>query len=516
MALADSLGQVFNLPNPTQQMRGVGSGRGAGRGSSVEMNDEYFGLNKGPEGLQYTDQVDQQSRQVFQRWNDLRNFAQSMWSMYGIDVTRPDGRPESVAVNQAFNQERANIQYEIDKLKESGEMAQQLNPMFAAGTITPTNQYGQAALATQLPQEAYAFTGLTEPSEKVISSLSKSFERGSDYNKAVSQGQAYVQSLRAAGRNREADDVEKALMPSVDVHYDSGSGSGDKTKASTAEFLKRLSGVVAGAANYKTSDVYNDPSTGQPLATTKEFNDAFEGTDRKTGKEVKGIIQEILKNPTTGQVYLKMSTQDDLIPVSGSELMYGISKANPKYPSVDKLTNFLGEFGGSDNVGELMPEYFLDKSAVKKAQENKARIDQESVGIAATDEQIRQSIQGSYQGSGWTRWAQPNAVSPPLSKLNNTSVEFQRDNEGLIVINNEADIKAKLKANGYSPEETNKMMKMAKTEEGLFKFLKQFGAAAPQAKKTIKRADLAAKAAASGYTPEEYEQLLIQRGIQIE
>lgn len=477
MALVDSLSQVFNLPNPTQRAMSGGAGRGGNRGSGSDtMNDDYFGVGKIPEGLQYTDQVDQQSRLVFQRWNDLRNFAQSMWSMYQIDVTRPDGRPESVAANQAFNQERANIQYEIDKLKESGKMANQLNPMFAAGTVAPTAQYGQAPLATQLPQEAYTPTGLTEPSEKVIGTLSKPFERREDYNRAVAQGKAYVQSLRAQGRNREADDVEKALMPSVDVHYESGSGgsAADRSKASVAEYLKRLSGVIAGAANYKTSEVYNDPSTGQPLASTKEFNDAFEGVDRKSGREAKGIIEEILKNPTTGQLYLKLSTQQDLMPVSGSELMYGISKANPKYPGVDKLTSFLGEFGGTDNVGELQPEYFLDQSAVKKAKDNAQRITKESVGIAAADAELRKAIGQSYQGSAWTRWMNSNTETPPIERLGGLKIEFQRNNEGDVVIQNESSVRSRMKALGLAPAEIQQELKQIKTEEGLFNFLKKY------------------------------------------
>lgn len=480
MALADSLSQVFNLPDSQRIVASGGGGsRRAGVGSQPDYDEKYYGFGQAPEGLQYTDQVDNISQQIFQRWNDLKNFAYSMQSMYGIDVTRPDGRPEAVAANQAFNQERANIQYEIDKLKESGKMAQQLNPMFAAGTVTPTAGYGQAPLATQLPQEAYAFTGLTDPSKSVISTLSKPFERTQDYNQAVEQGRAYVQSLRAQGRTREADDVEKALMPSKDVHYDSGSGSGDKNKASTFEFLKRLSGVVAGASNYKTSDVYNDPSTGQPLATTREFNDAFEGVDRKTGREAKGIIEEILKNPNTGQMYLKLSTQQDLMPVSGSELMYGIAKANPKYPGVDKLTSFLGEFGGSDNVGELQPQYFLDQSAIKKAQDNTQRITKESIDIVANDVQVKNLIGQSYQGSAWTRWMNSNSETPPIERLGGIKVEFQRDNDGDVVIQNESAIRNRMKSLGLPPAEITQELKQIKTEQGLFNFLKKYKGAKP-------------------------------------
>lgn len=484
MALADSLGQIFSLPE--YQAPGVGRG-GVGRGAApATMDDKYFGIPEAPSGLQYTDHVAAQSQKLYQDWSDLRNFATSMWSMYGIDVRKPDPtRPESIAANQAFQQALANVMYQGDLLKQSGTMASQLAPMFAAGTTRPTDQFGQAPLAQQLPQQAYQFAGLSEPSEKLLGAVNQSFESGADKQRAYEQGAAYVASLRQRAAQdptnatqllREAQDVENAILPRTNITYPPRDVGG-KENSSIFEFLKRASAVIRGASDYKISEVFNDPNTGQPLSTTKEFNDAFEGIDRKSGREAKGLIQEILKNPATGQMYLKLSTQEDLIPVSGTELIYGISKANPKYPGVDKITRFVGEVGGSNDVGDIDPNFFLNQQAINKAQEQQNRIIQESTPIAQKDQELIGLINGSAQGNWFTRAASFDTTTPPITKLDGITVDFQRDNAGNILLDSSSDknVRSKLKSLGLTNDEISKQMSALKTADGFFKFLKKYG-----------------------------------------
>lgn len=469
------LGQVFNLPPPTETQFGDGQAPSSRGAAAPTMNDQYFGIPDTPKGLQYTDQVDKQSQQVFKRWSDLRNFAQSLWSLYNIDVTKPDpSRPESIAANQAFHQERANIQYEIDKLQESGKQAYQLNPMFASGAITPTAQYGQEALATQLPQEAYQTTGLSEPSKAVIGTLSKSFERPEDYKRALAQGQQYVQSLRARGLVREADDVAKAILPSRNIPQPSSGGN--QQEASAFEFLKRASAIHTGASNYKASKTYVDPGSRQPLLETTDGADAFEGFDPKSGRELKGIIKANLLNPQTGQRYLKLSTSDELIPVSLTEYVYGVSKANPKYPTVDKIQSYLSKYGGSDNVGEIIPGQFLDRSALDKATNTITGSQPELDQILKSDQELQGLINTAYQGNQFMRWIKDNSTTPPLPSLGDLVIEFQRNKEGDVVIQNEADLRTRLKSLGYTSEQIAKYKNQIKNPKGFFDFLKEFEA----------------------------------------
>lgn len=512
MALANSAANIFDLPDPSRQyvQRGGGGGRGA-----APLDDKDLGLGQAPEGLDYTGQLDQQSQQIMQRWSDLRNFAHSMQSQYGIDVTRPDYRPEAIAANQAFNQERANIQYDIDRMKASREDYMRRAALAEQNQYAFNNNVGQVPQSTLAPGDAGVSYQINPTVKLAEDQLGKGFRLNSQVRQANLMAGQLEDQFTAQGTPQA--DISALQTSLINPHLDPFApkeGSGTDNAQSTFEFLKRASAVIKGASDYKTSEVYTDPDTGQPLSGTKEFNDAFEGIDRKTGKEAKGLITDVLKNPQTGQMYLKLSTQDDLIPVSGTEFIYGISKANPKYPSVDKISKFVGETGSSNDVGEIIPEKFLNQEALNKASQNQQRTSQESSQIAASDAQVKNLIGSAYQGSAWTRWANDNSQTPPLGKLGGTRLEFQKNNEGNIVLQNWDDIKTQLKSLGKTNEEILDTKKKITTPEGLFKFIKQYGGS--MKKSSIKASDIPNKAAAAGYTPEEYTELLKQKGIQIE
>lgn len=513
MALANSAANIFDLPDPRKEYAERGA-RGSTKGPS-QLDDKDLGLGQAPEGLDYTGQLDQQSQQIMQRWSDLRNFAHSMQSQYGIDVTRPDYRPEAIAANQAFNQERANIQYDIDRMKTSRE------DYMRRASLAEQNRYAFNSDVGQVPQSTLApgDAGVSYDVNPTVKFAADQYGRGFRQPSEVRAGEAAALDLQkqfTAQSNAQGDvSAEQASLINPYLEpFAPREGSGADNAQSTFEFLKRGMAVTRGAANYKTSDVYTDPETGQPLSSTKEFNDAFEGIDRKTGKEAKGLITEVLRNFDTGQLYLKLSTQDDLIPVSGTEFIYGISKANPKYPSVDKISKFVGETGSSNDVGEIIPEKFLNQEALNKASQNQQRTSQESSQIAASDAQVKELIGKAYQGNAFMRWFSSNSETPPLSKLGGTRLEFQRDTDNNIVLQNWDDIKTQLKSLGKSNEEILDTKKKITTPEGLFKFIKQYGGS--MRKSSIKISDIPNKAAAAGYTPEEYTELLKQKGIQIE
>jgi hypothetical protein len=474
MNRAQTLGNIFSLPQATNpQFGGTQVGGGGRTPAAPVMDDKYFGIPDAPEGLDYTGEIDGRSRDVMKRWSDLRNFANSMRSMYQIDVTRPDpARPESIAANQAFHQELANIQYDIDSLKTSREDYKR------RATLAEQNQYsfndtvGRQLQGNLTPNQAGQTQMVNPTVEFAAGQLGDAYRLPGDVAAAQGQVDQLTGGFAQAGDNMSA--LQSSLInPRLDPFAPRDDSKGDSSQSSVFEYLKRLSAVAKGAVDFKISDAYNDPTTGTPLSSTKEFNDAFEGIDRKSGRQATGLIEEILRNPQTGAMYLKLSTQDDLIPVSGSELMYGISKANPKYPTVDKLTTFLGKFGGTDNVGELQPDMFLDKSAISKADANTQRLGSEAAQISAAEQELKGIVGDSYQGSGWTRPFVSDSSTPPLGKLGGISIEFQRDNDGNVVINNRSDVVKKLKALGLDPTST---LENAKSTEGFVKFLKKFGA----------------------------------------
>ena len=472
MALEDSLSRVFSLPDQQQYAGGSGGGsrRGSGGGQST-YNDEYFGVGKMPEGLQYTDQVDQMSQQIFQRWNDLKNFAYSMQSMYGIDVTRPNGSPEAVAANQAFNQERANIQYEIDKLKESGKMAQQLNPMFAAGTISATDQYGQAPLATQMPQEAYNFTGLTEPSEKVISSLSKPFERSQDYNRAIAQGKAYVQSLRAQGRTREADDVEKALMPSVNVHYEkAGAGTNSPIGGQMTEWAQLVSGShpsfsvtnVVGKGGSKFTESSNNPFTGKTFGK-------YTVTDANGNPVTKDfVINSFRKDNDTGTVYAvneagyKKAVDPSNIDISFREVLQGTGGLNEYENYLKQNANlFPSKIGqGGVSTKTVPANIFLSGQDLQRGQSLTSQSQSQKNQALAIQQDIDKSLKSLDEAGFWSNLGY--GLTGQFSKIKPTTLQYDTE-EGSITVE-KLDGGYNIKLNGVSVRNKDNRSKLNKKE----------------------------------------------------
>lgn len=72
----------------------------------------------GPEsGVAY---VEGMTREYYDKWAKLKNFAQTMQSAYGIDVTKPDfSNPASLEANDIFNKALADLQFQGDQLKTS-------------------------------------------------------------------------------------------------------------------------------------------------------------------------------------------------------------------------------------------------------------------------------------------------------------------------------------------------------------------------------------------------------------
>ncbi len=131
---ADTLGQVFNLPAPliAQPMRQPGGG-----GAGATMDDKYFGIPEDRIGLQATGNVADQTAAYYQKLAELRNFAQSMWANYRIDVTKPDySRPEAVAAAEGFKMELANAQATANRAIESQKMLEA--SLSRPNTVIPT------------------------------------------------------------------------------------------------------------------------------------------------------------------------------------------------------------------------------------------------------------------------------------------------------------------------------------------------------------------------------------------
>jgi hypothetical protein len=78
-----------------------------------------------PEGLQW---VDGQTSNIYQKWGAINQFAKTMKTQYGVDVTNPDVTdPQQVQISQAYQKGIADLYMNIDKFKNSQKMIADFN-----------------------------------------------------------------------------------------------------------------------------------------------------------------------------------------------------------------------------------------------------------------------------------------------------------------------------------------------------------------------------------------------------
>jgi hypothetical protein len=110
MAIATALSQTFNMP-----VSEVTGARQRGQGQQAEQGGSVLGAP--PSGLQNVDNV---TREFYQKWSDLESFAQDMKARFGIDVTRPDfSSQEAMEAHEMFQKGVADLHYQTNRLDQA-------------------------------------------------------------------------------------------------------------------------------------------------------------------------------------------------------------------------------------------------------------------------------------------------------------------------------------------------------------------------------------------------------------
>jgi hypothetical protein len=161
MAIGRSIGYQYNLPQglPQDQLGG-GAIRG-GLGAGQQMTPQ--GGVPVPEGLQW---VDGQTGNIYQKWGELNQFAKTMKTQYGMDVTDPDYTdPQQVQISQAYQKGVADLYMNIDKFRNSQRMMEeQMKRGGFIGEYDPSQQ----AYAEQVGK--VEFQGVLPETESIIES----------------------------------------------------------------------------------------------------------------------------------------------------------------------------------------------------------------------------------------------------------------------------------------------------------------------------------------------------------
>lgn len=186
----------FSPVNPT-----VGAGDIIKRGLAAE--EELYGgpgpqVQALPENLA---QIDGLTEELMNQWSEAKQFADTMWHNYRIDVTKPDVRnPLAVKAAQAFMKATAGIQYGGQKLKDYNSRLGKTDTAIAEGE----------GLYVRDPRQQY----YEDPNDYFASTkLQNAVIQGNQYNaNKYETKEGYEQALdpQVAHRNFLLDQAAKA------------------------------------------------------------------------------------------------------------------------------------------------------------------------------------------------------------------------------------------------------------------------------------------------------------------
>src|SRR5690606_23604748 len=185
--------ELFNTALLPKQQLPPRSTRGGGQGGGFKSpipGEDYFGIPKSPEGLQYTGDLAKASSDLFKKRQDLVNFAKTQWTKNKIDVTNPDpSRPEAVMAAEVFKMETGNYLSQVDRAKTGQELYKQMLPRYMDNTFSPGEMVNQQ-YASELTPEQMGYSMNVDPVLKFAQdNINRSVETGADYNARMGMAQ---------------------------------------------------------------------------------------------------------------------------------------------------------------------------------------------------------------------------------------------------------------------------------------------------------------------------------------
>lgn len=170
MEYGQILSQLYNLPERPQPTAQPQRGMRGGMGEQPKFDYANFGLDKAPEGLQYTGDLAQKSQAIFGEWAQLRKYAKDMWVKHGVNILEPDpSNPDAVYAAQAFNQRLALLTAQIDEAKVGNKREELGIQAMLRGEAVAGPQYGQQFAGSTPFQQQFTTTQAGDATKEFIS-----------------------------------------------------------------------------------------------------------------------------------------------------------------------------------------------------------------------------------------------------------------------------------------------------------------------------------------------------------
>ena len=262
------------------------------------------------QGLQH---VRGETGEYYKKVAALKSFMHNVQSNLGIDVRTPDlSRPESIELNQIYQDALTDIMTQGNKLKQSGTMQNMLVNQGALFFEDPT----QKAVADMAPQQGYSVRQL----EPIVTETNNLMEQA-HYAGAFDQARQLYEEKKAYYEQKIKDEPDKAayytyqlnglIKPRLGVKQFAPSSSDAGTRrfgrqvSAAGNWIKKITNMQAGAHDSFTPDPKRLNEIGKPILVSKDF------ANIKLGDE---IVREAEHDPDAndgqGATYLVLEGKD--------------------------------------------------------------------------------------------------------------------------------------------------------------------------------------------------------------
>jgi hypothetical protein len=269
--------------------------------------------------------IENYTRNYYDSYGRLKDFTETMWKDYGVDVTKPDfSQPGGGLLHEAFQKMDADLRIAANDLSESKNiLAEQRKAELEMKAMKAPGYDPYAQIAREAPNGMIPL-GLFEDVQQGIQGVSnKVYNTPGEVQRAYATLQPLIQKYEtlkttdprnAAVYQRQIDALRQPTYSTPDVAWRPPSGGGSEKDQQYLTMARKIANSMAG--NWTPDDTEYDPQTKQNISILNAESGLSMGqttVKNQKGEDVKvdKIIKRYVKTPD-GEVYAEFN--DDRIP----------------------------------------------------------------------------------------------------------------------------------------------------------------------------------------------------------
>lgn len=360
--------QQFAQPQPEQQMQ-------------PQQQGSPFGTPAGDD-LAYVEDL---TNNYYNAYGRLKDFTETMWKDYGVDVTKPDfAQPGGGLMHQAFTKMDADLRMTANDLVQERKIREEQRKAVLEGKAVYAPGYQEEAqLARTLqPEQRVIPTNLLPDVDEAIKGVSnRVYNTPQEAQRAfatlqplITKYQNLVKSDPANAQfyQRQIDALRQPTYSLPDVSFRPSSGT-SKEQQNYLTMARKIANDWKGNWTEGVSYKY-DPELKQQVAFIEPEGGLMMGKATIGKNEVDKIIKRYIKTPA-GAIYAEFDNpkipRERLDTKSSDEAVTTIMTRNPAAFGGQEGVNFLNQFRGTAGTYDVTNLYPDQKEYQQLAQQAK-------------------------------------------------------------------------------------------------------------------------------------------------